>query len=147
MSRDAILCPKPPAISSATACARGWSEAFPIHTLSHTVDVFFRDIELLDEAGQLTLDLGIKPLIHRVNDKGEQIDAGASPISYCRYGLNQRETEVLRLIAAGESNREIGGELFVTPNTVARPVSSIFLKIASSNRVEATFSATQTGLA
>ncbi len=120
---------------------------FPIHTLSHTVDVFFRDIELLDEAGQLTLDLGIKPLIHRVNDKGEQIDAGTSPKSYYRYGLNQRETEVLRLIAAGESNREIGGELFGTPNTVARPVSSIFLKIASSNRVEATFSATQIGLA
>ena len=63
------------------------------------------------------------------------------------YGLNQRATEVLRLIAAGESNREIGGDLFVTPKTVARPVSSIFLKIASSNRVEATFSATQTGLA
>ncbi|HBD82779.1 MAG TPA: hypothetical protein DC056_02085 [Dehalococcoidia bacterium] len=53
----------------------------------------------------------------------------------------------MRLIAAGKSNREIGGELFVTPNTVARPVSSIFLKIDSSNRVEATSSATQIGLA
>ena len=99
-----------------------------MHTLSHTADVFLRAIELLDEAGQLSVDLGIKPLIQRVNDKRAQIDAGASPKSYYRYGLNQRETEVLRLIAAGESNREIGGELFVTPNAVARPVSSIFLK-------------------
>ena len=89
----------------------------------------------------------MNPITQRVNGKREQIDAGASPKSYYRYGLNQRETEVLRLIAAGESNREIGGELFVTPNTVARRVSSIFLKIDSSNRVEATSSATQIGLA
>ncbi|HBJ31409.1 MAG TPA: hypothetical protein DDY93_08610 [Dehalococcoidia bacterium] len=53
----------------------------------------------------------------------------------------------MRLIAAGKSNREIGGELFVTPNTVARRVSSIFIKFDSSNRVEATSSATQIGLA
>ncbi len=106
-----------------------------------------RAIELLDEADQITLDLGMNPLTQRVNDKREQIDAGASPKSYYPDGLTQRYAEVLRLIAAGKSNREIGGELFVTPNTVARRVSSIFLKIDSSNRVEATSSATQIGLA
>ena len=116
-------------------------------TLSHTADVFLRAIELLDEADQITLDLGMNPLTQRVNDKREQIDAGASPKSYYPDGLTQRYAEVLRLIAAGKSNREIGGELFVIPNTVAQPVISILLKIDSSNRVEATSSATQIGLA
>ncbi|MFP6566780.1 MAG: hypothetical protein VB961_05775 [Dehalococcoidia bacterium] len=49
-----------------------------------------RAIELLDEADQITLDLGMNPLTQRVNDKREQIDAGASPKSYYPDGLTQR---------------------------------------------------------
>ena len=61
-------------------------------------------------------------------------------------GLSAREVEVLRLIAAGESNREIGEALFISVNTVVRHVAHIFAKTGCANRVEATRYATRHGL-
>jgi DNA-binding CsgD family transcriptional regulator len=52
-------------------------------------------------------------------------------------GLSEREAEVLRLVAAGRSNREIGEELSISANTVDRHVSNILTKIGASNRAEA----------
>ncbi len=52
-------------------------------------------------------------------------------------GLSQREVEVLRLIAAGKSNREIAKELFISPNTVANHVRNILTKTDTANRAEA----------
>jgi DNA-binding CsgD family transcriptional regulator len=52
-------------------------------------------------------------------------------------GLSEREAEVLRLVAAGRSNREIGDELSISANTVDRHVSNILTKIGASNRAEA----------
>jgi DNA-binding NarL/FixJ family response regulator len=45
--------------------------------------------------------------------------------------------EVLRLVAAGRSNREISNELEISVNTVDRHVSNILTKIGASNRAEA----------
>ena len=67
------------------------------------------------------------------------------PATY-RDGLTQREVEVLRLIADGKSNREIGEELVITLNTVFRHVSNIFTKIGAANRTEATRYALREGL-
>jgi DNA-binding CsgD family transcriptional regulator/pimeloyl-ACP methyl ester carboxylesterase len=52
-------------------------------------------------------------------------------------GLSTREVEVLRLIAAGRSNKQIGEELTISLNTVYRHVSHIFNKTGVSNRTEA----------
>ena len=52
-------------------------------------------------------------------------------------GLSEREAEVLRLVAVGRSNREIGEELSISANTVDRHVSNILTKIGASNRAEA----------
>jgi pimeloyl-ACP methyl ester carboxylesterase/DNA-binding CsgD family transcriptional regulator len=52
-------------------------------------------------------------------------------------GLTNREVEVLRLIAAGKSNREIAAELVISTNTVDRHVSNIFAKTGDANRAEA----------
>ncbi len=49
----------------------------------------------------------------------------------------RQEVEVLRLVAAGRSKREIGEDLFISLNTVARHVSNIFSKTGSANRAEA----------
>ncbi len=51
--------------------------------------------------------------------------------------LTPREAEVLRLIAAGRSNRGIADELFITTNTVANHVKNILSKTACANRTEA----------
>ncbi len=62
-------------------------------------------------------------------------------------GLSSREVEVLRLVAAGRSNREIGEELTISQNTVDRHVTHIYTKIGASNRAEAASFAVRNGLA
>ena len=52
--------------------------------------------------------------------------------------LTDRELEVLRLVAAGRSNREIAAELVISPHTVSRHVQNIFLKLGLSSRAAAT---------
>jgi DNA-binding NarL/FixJ family response regulator len=54
---------------------------------------------------------------------------------------------VLRLLAAGKSNREIGDDLFISPATVARHVANIYTKLDVDSRATATAFALQHGLA
>jgi DNA-binding CsgD family transcriptional regulator len=54
-----------------------------------------------------------------------------------RLGLTAREFEVLRLVAAGRSNREIAGELFISAKTVSVHVSNILGKLGVTGRGEA----------
>jgi DNA-binding CsgD family transcriptional regulator len=52
-------------------------------------------------------------------------------------GLSAREVDVLRLVAAGRSNREVGEVLFISQNTVANHVRAILQKTGCANRAEA----------
>ncbi|MET7900889.1 AAA family ATPase [Streptomyces sp. NPDC005355] len=52
-------------------------------------------------------------------------------------GLTPRERDVLRLVAAGRSNRQIAEELFISPKTASVHVSNILAKLGVSGRVEA----------
>jgi DNA-binding CsgD family transcriptional regulator/tetratricopeptide (TPR) repeat protein len=61
-------------------------------------------------------------------------------------GLSGREVEVLRLVATGRSNREIGDQLYISMNTVANHVRSILQKTGAANRAEATAYAARHGL-
>jgi ATP/maltotriose-dependent transcriptional regulator MalT len=54
------------------------------------------------------------------------------------HGLTERELQVLRLVAAGNSNREIASALVVSEHTVARHLQNIFAKLRVSSRVAAT---------
>jgi DNA-binding CsgD family transcriptional regulator/tetratricopeptide (TPR) repeat protein len=63
----------------------------------------------------------------------------AHAASHQRIGsLSERETQVLRLLAAGKTNRAIADELFISEKTVARHVSNIFDKVGVSSRTAAT---------
>ncbi|HEX6619084.1 MAG TPA: helix-turn-helix transcriptional regulator [Solirubrobacteraceae bacterium] len=53
-------------------------------------------------------------------------------------GLTARELEVLRLVAAGKTNRTVAADLFLSEKTVARHVSNIFVKLGVSSRAAAT---------
>jgi DNA-binding NarL/FixJ family response regulator len=57
-------------------------------------------------------------------------------------GLTTREVEVLRLLAAGQTNREIAAALVISEHTVARHVQNMFAKLALPSRTAlATFAA------
>lgn len=58
-------------------------------------------------------------------------------------GLTDRELEVLRLLARGLSNQEIGVQLHISANTAANHVRSILLKTGAANRTQAAMYATQ----
>jgi DNA-binding NarL/FixJ family response regulator len=52
--------------------------------------------------------------------------------------LTRRELDVLRLLAAGKSNRAIGAELFLSVRTVERHIANLYRKIDARNRADAT---------
>jgi DNA-binding NarL/FixJ family response regulator len=60
--------------------------------------------------------------------------------------LTERELEVLRLLARGQSNRAIGKELFISETTVKFHVGKIMRKLEVSRRAEAVFAASKAGL-
>jgi NarL family two-component system response regulator LiaR len=60
--------------------------------------------------------------------------------------LTSREIEVLRCIARGLSNREIGNRLFISEPTVRTHVSSILMKLELPNRTQAALFAVREGL-
>jgi DNA-binding CsgD family transcriptional regulator len=62
------------------------------------------------------------------------------------FGLTGRELEVLRLVAAGMSNRQIGEALFLSPKTVSVHVSHILTKLGVAGRGEAAACAFSHGL-
>jgi non-specific serine/threonine protein kinase len=61
-------------------------------------------------------------------------------------GLTARELEVLRLVATGRSNQEIGNELVLSVRTVERHITNLYAKIGARGRAEATAYAFQHGL-
>ena len=61
-------------------------------------------------------------------------------------GLTPRELEVLLLVAAGRTNREIGAELFMSEKTASVHVSRILAKLGVGGRVEAAAVAHRLGL-
>lgn len=60
--------------------------------------------------------------------------------------LTDREVEVLRLVAAGQTNREVAASLFLSEKTVARHIANIFTKLDVTNRTAASAYAVAHGL-
>jgi DNA-binding CsgD family transcriptional regulator len=62
------------------------------------------------------------------------------------YGLTGRELAVLRLLAAGRTNKQIGAELYISPTTVRVHVSNILRKLGVTSRVQGAAVAERAGL-
>jgi DNA-binding CsgD family transcriptional regulator/tetratricopeptide (TPR) repeat protein len=106
--------------------------------------------ERLRRAAALADELGAHPLAEqiailarraRIRLAGDDASEGQLPgdpgAGGGEFGLTERELEVLRLVAAGRSNREIAAELFISPKTASVHVSNILGKLGVASRGEA----------
>ncbi|WP_339860836.1 response regulator transcription factor [Paremcibacter congregatus] len=71
---------------------------------------------------------------------------GADHHSRSKVVLTTRQSEILRLISQGKSNKEIAQNLGIADNTVRVHISAIFQILKVNNRTEAAFAALQDGL-
>ncbi|MBI1361048.1 MAG: helix-turn-helix transcriptional regulator [Alphaproteobacteria bacterium] len=83
-------------------------------------------------------------LFRRPATKGLPFDG--NPQAVASLGVSTRELEVLGLIAAGQSNKQIAASLAVSPNTVKTHVGRLYDKLDVSRRTEAVMRARELGL-
>jgi DNA-binding CsgD family transcriptional regulator len=99
--------------------------------------------ELLTHARATASRIGMAALLRRI-DQLEAPQVPAAPAAATTptpralpCGLTARELDVLRLVARGASNREVGHALFISEHTAANHVRSILTKTGCANRTEA----------
>ncbi|MFD0413205.1 AAA family ATPase [Streptomyces sp. NPDC127108] len=103
-----------------------------------------RAAELLRQAGAVAEHLGARPLaesVERLAQRTRLSLTGAPPTAPAdpadALGLTSRERDVLRLVTAGRTNRQIAEELFISPKTASVHVSNILGKLGVAGRGEA----------
>jgi DNA-binding NarL/FixJ family response regulator len=130
------------ALVALRSALRGWQQLDVPYELARTrwlVGLACRGLRD-DDAAELELEaardtlagLGAAPDLYRL----ESLPALDEPVDLC--GLTERELEVLRHLASGETNKAIARELVVSERTVDRHVSNIFAKLGVSTRAAAT---------
>ena len=101
------------------------------------------------QAAQTADKLDARPLRRALDDLARRARIGTAEQhgdGAVLAGLTSREREVLRLIAAGRSNREIASVLFIAPKTASVHVSNILGKLGAASRTEAAAIAHREGL-
>jgi DNA-binding CsgD family transcriptional regulator/tetratricopeptide (TPR) repeat protein len=128
--------------------ALAWSYHDCAETLlqSSSTSDLAKALSLLEESLAISTDLGMRPLMERVVAMQERVHSQPAKASAYPDGLTQREVEVLRLVASGQSSAEIAAELVLSRRTVERHISNIYSKTNTSNRSEATAFAFTHGL-
>ncbi|WP_173100856.1 ATP-binding protein [Actinomadura verrucosospora] len=97
----------------------------------------------LERAAGIAARLGATPLARRISERARRAGL-AGPAG---GPLTARESEVVRLLARGRSNREIAEELVISPKTASVHVSNILAKLGVGSRGEAAAAARDRGLA
>jgi DNA-binding CsgD family transcriptional regulator/tetratricopeptide (TPR) repeat protein len=97
---------------------------------------------LLGQAAGLAEQIGMEGLLGKIRLLGVPAPDGGLP-----GGLSPREAQILKLVATGLSNREIGQELTISEHTAANHIRSILRKTDCANRTEAASYAHRHGLA
>jgi DNA-binding CsgD family transcriptional regulator/tetratricopeptide (TPR) repeat protein len=109
----------------------------------------------LRAAHAIASDLGARPLLAEIDAVSSRVRISVDPptridldeTSVDRLGLTPREAEVLALVAAGRTNRQIGEELYVSDKTASVHVSNILRKLGVNSRVDAAAVAQRLGIA
>jgi DNA-binding CsgD family transcriptional regulator/tetratricopeptide (TPR) repeat protein len=103
----------------------------------------------LSAVRQIADDLKAAPLLAAVADLGRRARIAVDhprPHTELPHGLTEREAAVLKLIAAGLTNRDIARQLFISEHTVGVHVSHVLAKLGVARRTEAVGAAHRLGL-
>lgn len=142
-ARGAVLLAEGDARASLAALRRAadlWRELEAPYEVARTRELVGLACRALgdDDAATLELDAAraaFKQL--RAGPDVQRLDAHDAPGPPSPHGLTARELDVLRLVAAGRSNKQIAAELVISEHTVARHVQNIFAKLDVSSRTAA----------
>lgn len=99
----------------------------------------------LDVGRSLTL-ADLVSLAQSLSSTGAPPGPGSSPSPRAPGPLSDRETQVLRLLARGQSNAEIASELVLSVRTVEKHVANVYAKIGARGRADAATYALRRGL-
>jgi len=131
----------------ALCCAGGRSNRATLAALVATLEgalLVARDLlDALDDAANTPsaarIPTPVPPSVVRTRPTPLDARHGTPPgVPTAPDHLSTREREVLRLLAAGDSNRRIAAALYLSPRTVQRHVANLYPKIGAHCRAEAT---------
>ena len=119
-----------------------WQELDAPYELARTRELIGRGCRLLGDEDGAALELeaahtiferlGARPDLARLAALGDRTTSRGG------HGLTQRELQVLRMVARGQTNRAIAADLVLSERTIDRHVSNIFAKLGVSSRAAAT---------
>lgn len=110
--------------------------------IERSVEIYAGLIAAIFAATGIWLGLKLTQPRERVVVREVEVPVAANPFSrneqkIQQLGLTPRELEILELMAAGLSNREIGEKIFVSENTVKTHSRHVFDKLGARRRTEA----------
>ncbi|MEO7369857.1 MAG: response regulator transcription factor, partial [Ilumatobacteraceae bacterium] len=153
--------PDPDAWATAAACwerlSDPWSSAVARLRESEaalSIGAASRAVESLQEAHRRASHIDAGPLLEQIAafSRRARISVLTPRIveldvqSIDHFGLTPREAEVLSLVTAGQTNREIGTRLYVSEKTAGVHVSNILRKLGVTSRIEAAAIAQRLGM-
>ncbi|HEV2711986.1 MAG TPA: LuxR C-terminal-related transcriptional regulator [Gaiellaceae bacterium] len=118
-----------------------WQELDAPYEIARTRVLMGQACRALGDEDAATLELdAARSIFHELGAASDlsRLQAVAPADAADTHGLSRRELEVLRLVAAGKSNREIASVLVISEHTAARHVQNIFAKLGLSSRAAAT---------
>jgi DNA-binding CsgD family transcriptional regulator len=137
-------------LAIADACAAPYERALTLLAMAERCLAMGTPAEaatLLDEMRAICTPLGARPALARADALAVRLDALRDAAPASPAGLSAREVEVLRLVAAGRTNRDIADALFLSEHTVRVHVRNILTKTDTDNRTAAAAFARQHRLA
>ncbi|MFO7546011.1 MAG: response regulator transcription factor [Trueperaceae bacterium] len=134
------------ALAHLRAAWRGWQALEADYEAARTRELVGLACASLGDADTAALELDAARAAYRRLGAAPdlaRLDGGRNQ----RHGLTPRELEVLRMVAAGGTNKAIAAELELSERTVERHLSNVYDKLAVSSRAAATAFAYEHGLA
>lgn len=106
-------------------------------------DELVRAVRIIAEGGAIIAPSLMPELLRRMGQMRPSLAVSAPPLV---EKLSERELEVLRLVAEGQTNQEIAEKLILSPTTVKTHVQNILQKLGVSDRTQAAVYAVRYGL-